>query len=63
MIKCLFLYNHCSKINVKLINEVHILKEGDSVLFEANTEHCFINLSNHECHYYFVIDSHQVTYL
>lgn len=35
------------------------LAEGDSLFFEANVEHQFINLGEAECQYYLVIDSHE----
>ncbi|PLR75804.1 XRE family transcriptional regulator [Bacillus sp. V3-13] len=59
-----YIYVAQGKLKIDLGNgeEVHILDEGDSLFFEANTEHRFINLSNQECHYYLVIDSHKVKY-
>lgn len=35
------------------------LEQGDSIFFEADVAHRFINAGNGECHYYLVIDSHQ----
>ncbi|WP_380023410.1 helix-turn-helix domain-containing protein [Effusibacillus consociatus] len=38
-------------------NVVHELQAGDSLYFEANLQHQFINIGDQECHYYLVIDS------
>lgn len=35
------------------------LEPGDSIYFEADVEHRFINAGNGECRYYLVIDSNQ----
>lgn len=35
------------------------LEAGDSLFFEADTAHRFINMTNDECHYFLVIDSSQ----
>ncbi|GEN34918.1 MULTISPECIES: helix-turn-helix domain-containing protein [Aneurinibacillus] len=34
------------------------LQEGDSLYFEADVEHQFINTGTEECRYYLIIDSH-----
>jgi len=36
---------------------VYELSTGDSIYFEANIEHHFVNIGDAECHYYLVIDS------
>lgn len=48
------------QLRVELGNQhfVSVLETGDSIYFEANVEHRFINSSNEECHYYLVIDSY-----
>ena len=35
------------------------LEPGDSIYFEANVEHRFLNAGTGECRYYLVIDSNQ----
>ncbi|BCJ87213.1 helix-turn-helix domain-containing protein [Effusibacillus dendaii] len=40
-----------------LNNQTYLLQKGDSIFFEANVEHRFINIGEAECHYYLVIDS------
>ncbi|MCL6445252.1 MAG: XRE family transcriptional regulator [Alicyclobacillus sp.] len=35
------------------------LAEGDSMYFEADVSHRFINVGDEECQYYLVIDSHE----
>lgn len=39
--------------------ETYVLEGGDSIYFEADLKHRFTNLSNMECHYFLIIDSHQ----
>lgn len=57
-----FVYVAQGKLKVALGNGAFIdeLKEGDSLYFEADTEHRFINNEDKECHYFLVIDSKSV---
>lgn len=40
--------------------ETYVLEEGDSIYFEADVKHRFINLSNTECRYFLIINSQRV---
>lgn len=48
------------KIELGKGQDVHVLNEGDSIFFEADTEHRFVNLSDYDCHFYLIIDSYKV---
>ncbi|KOY81615.1 XRE family transcriptional regulator [Lysinibacillus sp. FSL H8-0500] len=56
-----YIYVEKGQLVVELgIDDFHgELLEGDSLFFEADTEHRFINNSISECHYFLVIDSTQ----
>lgn len=45
------------KLRVVLGTRSYDLAEGDSIYYEADVEHRFINIGEEECHYYLVIDS------
>lgn len=45
------------KLRVVLGDDMYELGTGDSIYFEANVEHRFVNISGEECHYYLVIAS------
>ncbi|RFU68373.1 helix-turn-helix domain-containing protein [Bacillus sp. V59.32b] len=57
-----YIYVAQGKLKIELGNgqDVHVLDEGDSIFFEADTERRFVNLSDYDCHYYLIIDSHKV---
>lgn len=57
-----FIYIAQGSLRVELGNGTFIdeLHKGDSLYFEADTEHRFINLEDTECHYFLVIDSSTV---
>lgn len=48
-------------LQIELETNVYELEQGDSMYFEANLRHKFKNVGDTECHYYLVIDSHEVT--
>ncbi|QTD40315.1 helix-turn-helix domain-containing protein [Sporosarcina sp. Te-1] len=56
-------YIHVTQGRLKVVlgeqSETYIVEQGDSIYFEADVEHRFINLSDEECHYFLIIDSHQ----
>ncbi|EAZ85445.1 MULTISPECIES: helix-turn-helix domain-containing protein [Lysinibacillus] len=56
-----YIYVEKGSLNVELSKGAYKeqLNEGDSFFFEANTEHRFINETDHECIYFLVIDSTQ----
>lgn len=45
------------RLRVVLEDREFILDQGDSIYFEANVNHRFVNDSREECRYYLVIDS------
>ncbi|HET7627443.1 MAG TPA: XRE family transcriptional regulator [Bacillales bacterium] len=47
------------KLRVELAAGGYELNEGDSIVFDANVTHRFINNGSGECRYYLVIDSHE----
>ncbi|MFP3918652.1 XRE family transcriptional regulator [Lysinibacillus telephonicus] len=57
-----YIYVALGKLQIELGNdsETYVLEKGDSIYFEADVTHRFINLSEGECHYYLVIDSNHV---
>ncbi|MBO2535808.1 MULTISPECIES: helix-turn-helix domain-containing protein [Rummeliibacillus] len=50
------------KLKIELGEEPksYILEKGDSIYYEADLKHRFVNLLNTECHYYLIIDSHKI---
>ncbi|MBM7645602.1 transcriptional regulator with XRE-family HTH domain [Scopulibacillus daqui] len=54
-----YIFVSSGKLQIELGNgeKKYTLNAGDSMYFEANTQHRFINLGKSECHYYLVIDS------
>jgi quercetin dioxygenase-like cupin family protein len=57
-----YIYVAQGKLKIELGDqpEIYILEKGDSIYFEADLKHRFINLLNTECHYYLLIDSHRI---
>ncbi|MGG2016346.1 helix-turn-helix domain-containing protein [Bacillus sp. S10(2024)] len=55
-----YIYIAKGKLKVELGNtpEIYNLEEGDSIYFEADIKHRFINVLNEECHYYLIINSY-----
>ncbi|BDH60401.1 MerR family transcriptional regulator [Lysinibacillus sp. PLM2] len=49
------------KIELGHLPESYDLEAGDSIYFEADVTHRFINPSHQECRYYLIIDSSQLT--
>ncbi len=47
------------RLKIKLNKNSFMLEEGDSIFFEANTQHNFYSEGSSECCYYLVIDSHE----
>ena len=47
------------KLKIKLNQNSFMLEEGDSIFFEANTQHNFYSEGSSECCYYLIIDSHE----
>ena len=47
------------KLKITMNEKSFILKKGDSIFFEANTQHGFNAEGSSECSYYLVIDSHK----
>lgn len=47
-------------LKVMLGNECYELATGDTIYFEADIPHKFFNIGETDCHYYLVIDSHDV---
>ena len=45
------------KLRVILEHDEYLLETGDSLYFEANVSHQFLNAGAEECHYYLVRDS------
>lgn len=58
-----YIYVSDGRIKIELGHEPesYDLEAGDSIYFEADVTHRFINPSNQECRYYLVIDSSQLT--
>jgi transcriptional regulator with XRE-family HTH domain len=54
-----YIYVAKGKLQVELGNppDCYILEEGDSIYFQADLTHRFINLSDEECHYFLIIHS------
>lgn len=48
------------RLRIKIDKNSFMLEEGDSIFFEANTQHNFYSEGYSECCYYLVIDSHEV---
>ena len=48
-------------LKIKLDDDSFVLKEGDSIFFEADTLHCFYSEGHAECCYFLVIDSYSTT--
>jgi transcriptional regulator with XRE-family HTH domain len=48
------------KLLIILDNNEYLLEHGDSIYFEANVKHQFINAGEEECHYYLVRDSNTI---
>lgn len=49
------------RLRIELDENVYELERGESIYFEANLRHKFKNIGDTECHYYLVIDSHEVS--
>ncbi len=58
-----YIYVAQGKLQIELGSqpEKYLLEKGDSIYFEADLSHRFINLSKEECHYYLVIDSNRIS--
>lgn len=54
-----YIYVAKGKLQVQLGEEpqVYTLEEGDSIYFEADIDHRFVNLSEEECNYFLIINS------
>jgi len=48
------------RLKIELYDITYELNAGDSIYFEANVRHKFLNIGDTNCHFYLVTDSHDI---